>query len=196
MLRIRVELTEILPAIWREILVPDDYSFWDLHVAIQDSMGWLDYHLHEFRFGEGGREDVQLIGIPSDELWDDSPEVLPGWEIPVTAYLSQPGDQAEYEYDFGDGWSHTVTLVSVEPRKKGASYPQCIAGERACPPEDCGGIYGYQALLEALFDPAHPEHESMSRWIPDGWGPEVFKPEDVAFDAPRERWERAFLSGG
>ena len=94
-LRIRVELTGILPVIWREILAPASYSFWDLHVAIQDSMGWLDYHLHEFRFGEGGRADALLIGIPSEEIWDDSPEVLPGWEISLTEHFSRTGEQAE-----------------------------------------------------------------------------------------------------
>jgi len=195
LLRIRVELTGILPPIWREILVPAAYSFWDLHIAIQDSMGWLDYHLHEFRFRDSWQGGALLIGIPSDELWEDLPEVQPGWEIPITECLSQPGEQAEYEYDFGDSWLHTVTLVSVESRKKGARYPRCIAGERACPPEDCGGVHGYQELLESLLDPAHPEHQSMSRWIPGGWGPELFKPAEVRFDNPRRRWEQAFLSG-
>lgn len=194
LLRIQVELTGILPAIWREILAPASYSLWDLHVAIQDSMGWLDYHLHEFRFRDFEQGDALLIGIPSDELWEDLPEVQPGWEIPVTEYLSQPGQQAEYEYDFGDSWLHAVTLVSIEPRKKGTRYPECVAGKRACPPEDCGGIHGYQELLEALLDPAHPEHESMSRWIPDDWGPELFSPDQVRFDNPRRRWEHAFLS--
>ncbi len=193
LLRIRLELAGILPPIWREILVPAAYSFWDLHVAIQDSMGWLDYHLHEFRFTDRDLEDPVLIGIPSEELWDDLPKVHPGWEIAVIAYLNQPGDQAEYEYDFGDGWLHAVTLVSIEPRKKGAHYPQCVAGERACPPEDCGGVRGYHELLEALLEPAHPEHESLSRWVPGGWGPELFRPDKVRFDDPRRRWEHAFL---
>ena len=194
LLRIRVELTGILPPVWREILIPAEYSFWDLHVAIQDSMGWLDYHLHEFRFHDSGRKSTPPIGIPSDELWEDLPEVQPGWEILVIEHFCQPGDQAEYEYDFGDGWIHAIKLVSIEPRKEGAHYPQCVGGERACPPEDCGGVHGYQALLETLLNPAHPEYESMSRWIPKGWGPEVFSIDRVRFDDPRRRWEQAFLS--
>jgi hypothetical protein len=196
LLKIRVELSGILPPIWREILVPATYSFWDLHVGIQDAMGWLDYHLHEFRIKDRGPGNPTIIGIPPEELWEDQPEVLPGWEIPVTGYLFQPGDQAEYEYDFGDGWLHLVALVSVEPREKGKRYPQCIAGARACPPEDCGGVHGYHELLEALLDPAHPEHEALSQWIPVGWGPELFKPDKVRFDNPRHRWENAFLSEG
>lgn len=194
LLRIRVELARILPTIWREILVPANYSFWDLHVAIQDSMGWLDYHLHEFRIKDRDLEDPVLIGIPSDELWEDLPEVQPGWEIAVIDHLNQPGDQAEYEYDFGDGWFHAITLVSIDPRQKGTRYPRCLAGERACPPEDCGGVHGYHELLEALLDPAHPEHESLGQWIPDDWGPELFQPDKVRFDNPRRRWEHAFLS--
>lgn len=193
LLKFRVELSGILPPIWREILVPATYSFWDLHVAIQDSMGWLDYHLHEFRIKDSDLEDPVLIGIPSEELWEGLPEVQPGWETAVIDHLNQPGDQAEYEYDFGDGWLHAITLVSIEPRTKGARYPQCIAGERACPPEDCGGVHGYHELLEALLDPSHPEHESSSRWIPNGWGPELFRPDKVRFDNPRQRWEHAFL---
>jgi hypothetical protein len=196
LLSFRVELSGILPPIWRDILVPAGYSFWDLHVAIQDAMGWLDCHLHEFRIGESGAEDPVLIGIPDDELWDDMPEVQPGWEIPVLAYLASPGDQAEYAYDFGDGWMHTVTLVSIETRSKGAHYPQCVAGERACPPEDCGGVHGYQELLEALLEPTHPEHEAMNQWVQEGWGPELFRADEVRFDNPQRRWEEAFLFDG
>ena len=192
LLKIRVELIGISPPVWREILVPARYSYWDLHVAIQDAMGWLDYHLHEFRFGGSLREDALIIGIPSDEIWDDSPEVQPGWDIPVIDFLSESGDRAEYEYDFGDGWIHEITLLGVEPREKGQRYPKCVAGARACPPEDCGGIPGYQSLLEILFDPFHPEYDSMNRWIPRGWGPELFKPEKVRFDNPLKRWQKAF----
>jgi hypothetical protein len=194
LLRIRVELAGIRPLIWREILVPASYSFWDLHVAIQDAMGWLDYHLHEFRIRSQAVENTVLIGIPSDELWENLPKIQPGWEIPVTEHLREPGEHAEYEYDFGDSWIHAISLVSIEPRETGARYPQCVRGERACPPEDCGGIHGYQELLEALLDPVHPEHESIKRWIPKGWGPEVFGPDKVRFDDPRRRWEQAFLS--
>ncbi len=193
LLRLRVELKDILPPIWREILVPARYSFWDLHVAIQDAMGWWDYHLHEFRPRDRERRKQVLIGMPSEEDFADTREVLPGWEIPVTAYLCEPGDRVEYEYDFGDSWRHEITLQSIAPRIKGQRYPRCTAGARACPPEDCGGVPGYQSLLEALLDPKHPEHQTLSDWIPSGWGPGVFRPEDVRFDNPTRRWKRAFL---
>lgn len=188
-----IQLEGILPPVWREILVPATYSFWDLHVAIQDSMGWLDCHLHEFRFGNSGGSSSVLIGIPPEEIWEDTPEVLAGWEIPITDFFTEVGDRADYEYDFGDGWQHEVTLLASQPREKGGRYPQCPAGERACPPEDCGGIHGYQNLVDALLDPGHAEHHELSAWIPDGWGPEVFRAELVRFDNPRRRWEGAFL---
>jgi len=192
LLRIRIELKGISPSIWREILVPALYSFWDLHVAIQDAMGWLDYHLHEFRFGGSSRDDAILIGIPDDGDWEDTPEVQAGWDIPIIDFLSEAGDRAEYEYDFGDGWVHEITLLGIESREKGQRYPKCVAGERGCPPEDCGGIPGYESLLEVLFDPSHPDYESLSHWITKGWGPELFKPEKVRFDNPLKRWEIAF----
>ncbi len=134
LLRFRVDLVGILPPIWREILVPARYSFWDLHVAIQDAMGWWDYHLHEFRLPDRERGLNFLIGIPTGEEPEGHPDVLPGWETSVVDYLSEPGERAEYEYDFGDGWIHEVTLGGIEPRVKGQRYPQCVAGERACPP--------------------------------------------------------------
>lgn len=99
--------------------MPARYSFWDLQVAIQDAMGWWYYHLHEFRPRDRERRKQVLIGMPSEEDFADAREVLPGWEIPVTAYLCEPGDRVEYEYDFGDSWRHEITLHSIAPRVKG-----------------------------------------------------------------------------
>jgi hypothetical protein len=125
-------------------------------------MGWLDYHLHEYRFDGPSRDEALLIGIPSDEIWDDSPEVQPGWDIPVFDFLSEPGDRAEYEYDFGDGWVHEVTLLGVEPREKGQRYPKCVVGERACPPEDCGGVS--ERCCQTAFSMVHCEWMAVHYW--------------------------------
>jgi len=188
-LRFRVELRGISPLIWREILVPARYSFWDLHVAVQDSMGWWDSHLHAFRPGRGGSRGGVEIGIPTD---DDYTEVVAGWEVPVVEHFSEAGDRMLYEYDFGDSWEHDITLLAIEHRIKGQKYPQCLAGERACPPEDCGGVPGYERLVAALLDPDDEEHDDLTEWIPEGWGPELFKPSRVRFDNPTRRWKRAF----
>ena len=188
-LRFRIELIGILPPIWREILVPARYSFWDLHVAIQESMGWWDSHLHAFRQRVENRHGGVEIGIPTDA---DFTEVSAGWEVPVVEYFSEPGDRMLYEYDFGDGWEHAVVLLAIESRVKGQKYPQCVAGERACPPEACGGVPGYERLVTALLDPEDDEHEDLKEWIPSGWGPEQFEPSRVHFDNPTRRWKRAF----
>jgi len=191
-LRFRIELQGITPTIWREIDVPSSCSFWDLHVAIQDAMGWLDYHLHAFRVQDPNTGQVVEIGIPYEELFEDSVQALPGWETPVLSYLKEPGQSAGYEYAFGDSWNHQIILKEIVPCQKGTSYPLCVGGERACPPEDCGGIWGYGALLEIINDPAHEEHEEMLEWLGGQFDPEQFDSAMVKFDDPKKRWKIAF----
>lgn len=189
--RFRVELLGIAPLIWREIEVASSYSFWDLHVAIQDAMGWLDYHLHAFRIEDPETGERIEIGIP-DEDFDDGIPTLPGWEIQVRSYLNEPGQTVDYEYDFGDGWNHQVLLKEIVPRESDTAKPICVAGERACPPEDCGGILGYQTVLEAISDPTHEEHDDILRWLGGTFDPECFDAATVKFDDPHQRWKRAF----
>jgi len=190
-LRFHIELQGIEPAIWRELLVPARYSFWDLHVAIQDAMGWLDCHLHEFHVPTDSDSPV-VFGIPDEDGMDIGHEVREGWEHAVVDFVSEPGAEMRYDYDFGDGWSHSIKLIKVEPREKGRKYPRCTNGERACPPEDCGGVPGYVELVHALLDPSHPEHVQMNEWVPPGWTPESFDPSAVHFYNPRIRWKWAF----
>jgi len=196
----KVGLKGIEPIIWRRIQVPAKYSFWDLHVAIQDAMGWLDYHLHAFRVRQKHKRKPTEIGIPSDE-WDGEP-VVPGWEVTITDFFTEPGQAIEYEYDFGDGWVHEVLLESILLKEKDAKYPRCIGGERACPPEDCGSIPGYYRLLESLRDPTHTEYEENIAWLKGHarnyypYDPEKFNPADVYFDNPRRRWRIAFSETG
>ena len=96
----RIVLLEIAPLIWRTIEVPGTYSFWDLHVAIQDSMGWLDYHLHYFRVTRPGTYDVIQIGIPDEDAFEGDEPIVPGWDVPIASYFARPGVAAKYEYDF------------------------------------------------------------------------------------------------
>lgn len=123
----RIALLEITPPIWRTIQVPGTYSFRDLHVAIQDSMGWLDSHLQRFRVTRPGTNDVVQIGIPDEDAIEGDEPILPGWDVPVASYFVRPGVAAEYEYDFGDGWEHEVTLEAIRPGQKGLRYPRCLA---------------------------------------------------------------------
>ncbi len=191
----KVTLRDVEPSVWRRIEVPASYSFWDLHVAIQDAMGWLDCHLHVFQIRDVRTGGAAEIGIPDPDGFEADRAVLPGWEVPVSAYLSQPGDHAVYEYDFGDGWTHDVVLEAIGGRQTRTKYPRCSAGARACPPEDCGGPHGYARLLATLADPGDAEHADMVAWLGGPFDPEAFDPAAVRFDNPRRRWRTAFADG-
>ncbi len=153
-LQFKIELKNLEPLIWRRILVPSIYNFWDLHVAIQDSLGWQDYHLHHFEIRGKGKHKPESIGIPDfDGASEGFNEAYPGWEISVVSRFNDLGVKAEYIYDYGDDWRHSVLLEGYLLKEKNEKYPQCIGGERACPPEDCGGIGGYFRLLQILSNP-------------------------------------------
>ncbi len=192
----KATLDGISPPIWRRIQVPAIYSFWDLHVALQDAMGWFDYHLHTFRLSNSRKRQQVEIGIPGDEIEDQ--QVLPGWEVPIIEYFTEPGQTALYEYDFGDGWEHEILFEGILIKEKGAKYPKCTAGERACPPEDCGGTPGYFRLLDIIKDPNHDEYAEMIDWLKGHvvnyypYNPDEFDPEKVLFWNPRKRWKMAF----
>ena len=187
----KVELEEIKPAIWRRIQVPENYNFWELHVAIQDAMGWLDYHLHVFRLSEKNGTTENVIGIPDDEFPTATP-TLAGWETRIVDHFYEVGITAEYEYDFGDGWLHKVTLEGILLGDADSQYPLCIEGERACPAEDCGGVPGYYRLLDALSAPDNDEYKELMDWLGKDYDPDKFTPQEIEFDDPKARWESAF----
>jgi hypothetical protein len=195
----KITLSEIEPLIWRRIQVPAKYSFWDLHIAIQDAMGWLDYHLHAFRFRSKHKRNPIEIGIPIDDYEDL--KIVAGWETPIVDFFSEPGQKCEYEYDFGDSWSHEILFEGILLKTTGEKYPKCSAGERACPPEDCGGVDGYYRVLEILRDPRHDEYEEYTEWLKGHaknyypYAPDEFNPDNVRFDNPGRRFKRAFSRG-
>ena len=192
----KIEMEGITPVIWRRIQVPETYSFWDLHVAIQDAMGWLDYHLHIFRIRRKHSHTASEIGIPDDDYAvEGDPEILPGWEVPISGYFHDVGVFADYEYDFGDGWRHKIVLEGILIREKGQKYPRCIDGARRCPPEDCGGVPGCFRVLEVLADSGDEEHESMLEWLGGEYDPQDFMAGKVKFDNPAKRWKIAFSGG-
>jgi len=193
--QIKITLNGITPPIWRRIQVPAKYTFWDLHVAIQDSMGWLDYHLHVFRIQKRNKRSAVEIGIPDEEYVDN---VLPGWEVNVSDYLSEPGAFAYYDYDFGDGWGHDVLLEGVLLAEPGERYPKCVGGERACPPEDCGGLGGYHNLIQVLRKRGNREYRETVAWLQNHaknyypFKPDHFDPKEIRFWDPKKRLKIAF----
>jgi hypothetical protein len=184
------------PLVWRRIQVPQTYSFWDLHVAIQDAMGWTDSHLHEFRLLDVDEKSIVSIGIPTADDPEDRP-VVPGWEVPLSGYFAARPWHALpvlYAYDFGDDWEHVLVHEGMESADSSAKYPRCLAGARRCPPEDCGGVHGYIEFLEIIANPNHPEHASTMEWSGGDYDPAAFDPADVVFENPRKRWKIAFQS--
>ncbi|ADZ69119.1 plasmid pRiA4b ORF-3 family protein [Polymorphum gilvum] len=165
--QIKVQLIGIEPEIWRRIIVPGTLTLRELHAVLQGAMGWQDYHLHMFEI-EGKRFEVpenDKFG-PEDGYADERKQTL--------AKILTKGMEFLYVYDFGDNWKHLITVEDVAaPASARHFMPRCIAGTRACPPEDCGGDYRYPEFLDALADPGHPEHRDMVDWA-GGFEPEVF----------------------
>jgi len=189
---LRVSLEHIAPAVWRDIAVPDSFSFWALHCAIQDAMGWQDCHLHEFHATEPGLRNTVRIGIPDgDDFPLDSP-TLPGWDVEIAPFFPRRGSKLRYLYDFGDDWSHTVELSERRPAEAQERLPRCLDGARACPPEDCGGPYSYADFLEALRDPRHEEHASLLKWVGGAFDPEAFDAAKRRFRDPQKYWRTLF----
>ncbi|OQY09173.1 MAG: hypothetical protein B6I30_10185 [Desulfobacteraceae bacterium 4572_187] len=181
----KITLLDSNPVIWRKIAVPETYTFWDLHVAIQDAMGWEDCHLHEYKIRNPLNNIECEIGYPDDEY--RAGEVLKGWEQPIKKFFTEKNNKALYQYDFGDDWHHEIKLEKITDKIEGKKYPLCLAGERACPPEDCGGIWGYENLLKVMSDPSHEEYEEMKEWIGEDFDPAKFDIKKVRFTNPQAR---------
>jgi hypothetical protein len=162
--QLKVTLKEVRPAVWRRLQVSADITFARLHRILQDALGWTNSHLHQF--------DVRgvQIGMPDE----DAHEPIIDERRVRLRELAQVRSRIVYTYDFGDGWTHEILVEKVLPAETGGGYPRCIAGKRACPPEDCGGPWGYARLLEALGDPEHDEHEQLKEWIGGSFDPDAF----------------------
>lgn len=182
----KIILEQVKPSIWRRIQVPENYSFWDLHVAIQDSMGWSDCHLHDFKLRKPGAPYNEFIrlGIPENEF--DSYE-FPDWKVKISSWFNSENKTVTYTYDFGDNWIHRVILEKILPRESGIKYPRCLDGRRTCPPEDCGGVGGYYDLLKIIADPKHKEYKNMIEWLGGHYNPDYFNCRDIVFSSPIKR---------
>ena len=166
--QIKVTLRDSKPPIWRRIQVRSDTNLRTLHDILQVAMGWTDSHLHQFTAGgfDYGRPEADIFGFGL-EVKDEK-------KYRLDQLVSTEGAKINYDYDFGDSWQHTLLIEKILPPEEGVSYPVCVKGKRACPPEDCGGIWGYQELLEAVKDPDHPQHGDMLEWVDEEFDPEEF----------------------
>jgi len=163
---VKITLEEVEPPVWRRVQVPGSITLERLDMVIQKAMGWHNSHLHEFEVG--GRRYGQPV--------PDEPEygVEPEWKLTLRGAAPSKGTRFRYVYDLGDGWGHEVRVEAIQTPAGPFKHPVCLAGERACPPEDCGGAPGYENLLEVLRDRSHPEHREMLRWAGRGFDPERF----------------------
>ena len=171
--QVKVSLIGAKPPIWRTVLVPSDLGLSAFHNVIQIAMGWEDSHLHQFIANE------KFYGIPEDEF---GMEMEDESKYKLSQLLKNEKDTITYEYDFGDGWEHKILLEKVLPYDSKTALPICIKGKRACPPEDCGGIWGYEELLETFSNPNHPEHVEMLEWLGGEFDPEEFDLEEINED--------------
>ena len=161
---LKVSLRGSKPPIWRRVVMPASSTLADLHVAIQASMGWHDSHLHHFDVDGRHYGDRSML----DEVADER-------RLTLSGLVNAGAQRFSYTYDFGDDWEHTILTEAITAPEPGIAYPRCLTGRRACPPEDCGGIWGYYHLLQVLADPNHPEYEDQKDWVDDDFDPDAFE---------------------
>lgn len=165
--QLHVALDEVQPTVWRRLWVADTLTLAKLDRIIQTAMGWTNSHLHEFVIA--GRR----YGMPDDEWPEDDP-ILDDRRHRVGAVIKDGLNEFAYTYDFGDNWRHTVTIEKVMAPSEINTWPVCLAGQNACPPEDVGGVGGYMEFLESIRNPVHEEHIAMWCWCGGPFDPSGF----------------------
>lgn len=203
---LRISLHGSKPPIWRRVAVPSAITLGGLHEVIQIAMGWTDSHLHQFilrdkslkptrdeirRMNEAdcytdvfinrmrGMRVFVMTSTPFGNPFDLDMEGEDEGGVTLAEVCPAVKSKLIYEYDFGDGWDHRIEVQKIEPAKDGVTYPVCLAGKKACPPEDCGGVYGYYYLLDVLATPDHEEHADMLEWMGGPFDPDAFDIDDV-----------------
>lgn len=210
--QLRITLRDSKPPIWRQVAVPSGLTLGQLHEVIQIAMGWDECHLHQFVLRDKAlkpsRDEVRRV-TESDVWTDEFINHMPGERVfvsgatPFGEPTEMEGEDEDavtlaqvcpkvksklaYMYDFGDGWDHIIEVQKIEDPKPNATYPLCLAGKLACPPEDCGGIYGYYNLLNAIADPDHEDHEDLAEWLDEDFDPDAFDIDEV--NAILDEWQ-------
>lgn len=162
---LRVSLRDVEPQVWRRVVVGSDTPLPKLKRVLERAMRWEGYHLHMFDVGG------VLFGEPDE---DSADYVISEKAATVKHVLPRVGASLRWNYDFGDGWEHDVVVEAIESPAEGTRCPICVDGALACPPEDCGGVPGYEHLVAVLADPGHEEYHELAQWAPDGFDPAAF----------------------
>ena len=173
--QIKITLKDSKPPIWRRVLISSETSLPKLHDIIQAAMGWYNSHLHAFEIhGEHysapspyDPHHLQELGMKSTN------------RVKLNKLITAEGEKLRYDYDFGDDWQHEILLEKILPADLKQKLPMCIKGKRACPPEDVGGVWGYDDFIQAINDPNHPQHADYIEWIDGDFDPEAFDLDEV-----------------
>jgi len=183
--RLRIELSDMDPPIWRRVDIPTDFPLRRVHDVIQAVFDWLDYHLHQFEIGDRyyGAPEYENEDLGGERLYSDR-------NIRLGALLNRGIERFIYRYDFGDDWEHVITVERVLDAEDGVEYPILVDGARRAPPEDCGGPPGFGAFLEAMMDETHEEHEAMIEWYGMRFDPHDLELETVEAMLSRIRASR------
>lgn len=170
-LQFKITLSDSKPTIWRRFHIENTMMFYDLHLVIQQVMGWTNTHLYQFIYDENN-----FIGNP--ELLD-SDDIANDKEITLSDIFDKPKLKMIYEYDFGDDWEHELVLEKIIDNNPSQQYPFCLEGAMNCPPEDCGGIYGFKDLMKKYKKTNHPDYPFILEWIGEDYDPNFFDVESV-----------------
>jgi hypothetical protein len=184
--RLKITLDDVEPTVLRRVDVPFDIRLDRLHLTIQAAMGWTNSHLYELRAG-----DVGWSTPYPDADWPG--DFLDARKARLNDILEDIGTKKLiYIYDFGDGWRHTIKVERLANPAPGALYPRLIEISGRCPPEDCGGPWGYAEMLEAIADPKHQRHAELTEWIGDDFDPHADQAEwlTAEVDALARKWSR------
>ncbi|RUT03794.1 plasmid pRiA4b ORF-3 family protein [Dulcicalothrix desertica PCC 7102] len=169
--QLKITLKYTKPPIWRRVLVKNNTTLGQLHRTVQEAMGWDDYHLHSWNIG--GME----YGIPHEDYDSDMGDEK---NVKLSKLIgSSEKIKFYYTYDFGDSWEHEILVEKILPSAPDTRYPVCVTGKRACPPEDCGGAWGYAELLSTLNDPENAEYEERMEWLEGEFDPEKFDLKEI-----------------
>ena len=211
--QIRVTLDGSKPPIWRKLAVPSSIVLGELHEVIQIAMGWTNSHMHQFRLRDKSLKPTvdEMRLVDRANAWDQKfldrigsrrvfvTRVMPWGEptemegededaVTLAEVCPKVKSKLTYEYGFGDGWEHTIEVQKIIDHEPGVEYPVCLGGKKACPPEDCGGIWGYYHLLETIADPDADDHEDMVEWLGGDFDPDAFDLEEVS--AVLAKWRK------
>jgi hypothetical protein len=185
--QLKVVMLGSAPPVWRRLQVPGDAKLDWLHAVLQVAIGWTNSHLHQFKVGEICYSDTRHHSAE----FEDDPEILEERKFGLRQIAPREQDVIRYEYDFGDSWEHEITVEKILPNPTASSFALCLDGASSCPPEDCGGIPGYEDLLKILKNRKHPEHKRMKEWLGRPFDAAAFDREKTNLWLRKLKWPRA-----